>query len=601
MFNSIRSRLISLILMYLLLVIILVTLLISATYMRDRRAQSELYVQQRINNAIELLDTVIYRMDTLATQLLASNTLQEMFFNANRQSYTDRNYFEHNLEQKKIAQDILWAFNSPNTQAQNVSIFSDSTYLGLRYTPTVSRTKEVSSWDMYRVDEDQNFTILPPHQDYWGGIQEQKVFSLVRPFIGTNFGFIKLGTIEVMESASYLEEIFAITESETGLSFLVIDGEGNTIHATSERSREDIVRLQEVQRIDAEQDIVPIELSDGSYMLASGNLSSVGWDVFLIQPESLYNAPLRTLIFQLLALFLALTACIFIIMIIIVNRVTLPLEQLIEDIDSFSLYEEPTIHECSLQEVSEIQQTFLRLVSRLRESADKLLIANETELNLRIMTLQAKINPHFLFNSLTAISAVASEEGAEKVPVMCRQLSELFRYTSSGNEGETTLANEIDNVRTYMEFMTWRFEDFFSYSIDVQGDTNQIYVPKLILQPLVENAFTHGFKNAYPPYRIQIACNVASDGWNIRLEDNGPGFSPTVLSELNLLFRNIDQIIGNKLDYKELKAHDMALVNIYIRLRLQYKERFSLRITDAKPSKGSVVMLWVEGNEAGCQ
>lgn len=601
MFNSIRSRLISLILMYLLLVIILVTLLISATYMRDRRAQSELYVQQRINNAIELLDTVFYRMDTLATQLLASNTLQKMFFNANRESYADRNYFEHNLEQKKIAQDILWAFNSPNTQAQNVSIFSDSTYLGLRYTPTVSRTKEVSSWDMYRVDEDQNFAILPPHQDYWGGIQEQKVFSLVRPFIGTNFGFIKLGTIEVMESASYLEEIFAITESETGLSFLVIDGEGNTIHATSERSREDIIRLQEEQRTDTEQDIVPIELSDGSYMLASGNLSSVGWNVFLIQPESLYNAPLRTLIFQLLALFLALTACIFIIMIIIVNRVTRPLEQLIDDIDSFSLYEEPTIHECSLQEVSEIQQTFLRLVSRLRESADKLLIANETELNLRIMTLQAKINPHFLFNSLTAISAVASEEGAEKVPVMCRQLSELFRYTSSGNEGETTLANEIDNVRTYMEFMTWRFEDFFSYSIDVRGDTSQIYVPKLILQPLVENAFTHGFKNAYPPYRIQITCNVASDGWYIRLEDNGAGFLPTVLSELNLLFQNIDQIIGNKLDYKELKAHDMALVNIYIRLRLQYKERFSLRITEAKPSRGSVVMLWVAGNEAGCQ
>lgn len=90
MFNSIRNRLLLLILLYLFLVILVITIIISNSYMQDRKNQSIRYFQQRIHTSIELMDTVIYRLDTLSTQLLASNTLQEMFSYAKKSEYAEK-------------------------------------------------------------------------------------------------------------------------------------------------------------------------------------------------------------------------------------------------------------------------------------------------------------------------------------------------------------------------------------------------------------------------------------------------------------------------------------------------------------------------------
>lgn len=591
MFNSIRNRLLLLILLYLFLVILVITIIISNSYMQDRKNQSIRYFQQRIHTSIELMDTVIYRLDTLSTQLLASNTLQEMFSYAKKSEYAGKNYFEHNLEQKKIAQDILWAFNSPKTQAQNVSIFSESTYLGLRYSPTVSKILEVSSQPFFAVPEEQPYAVIPPHKDYWSDFQDSIVFSLVRPFIATNLGFVQIGTIEVMESYEVIEDIFDIGESDAGLSFLVIDEQNRIIHTTMEQDQDDLQSLKTMMNEQKAGDIITISLHDDTYIMAFGELASIGWRILLLQPKSIYDAPLRTLTKQLILLIACITIAIFLVMIFIVQKVTKPLEQLSYDIDRFSLYEKPVVHPCNLKEIKDIQQTFLRLVERLQESTDQLLLANETELNLRIMSLQSQVNPHFLFNSLTAISAASYEEGSVKVPVMCKQLSELFRYSSSGSDSETSLKDEVDNVRTYMDFMTWRYETLFSYTIHVIGDLQSIRIPRLILQPMVENSFTHGFKHAYPPYHLDLTCEVSPGGWHLEISDSGAGFSNASIIELSSLFNSIDRILSKRNSYEELKAHDKALVNLYIRLRLLYKDAFTFHISNGDASRGARIVI----------
>lgn len=146
----------------------------------------------------------------------------------------------------------------------------------------------------------------------------------------------------------------------------------------------------------------------------------------------------------------------------------------------------------------------------------------------RFAQLQSQINPHFLFNTLSTISAVAQEEHAPLSEDLIVRLASFFRYSLESDEKTVNLARELALLRDYMELQETRFGSRIRMELRAQPSCEDCVVPKFILQPLVENAIVHGFQNARSGC-IRVRAWRGRRGVCISVTDNGSGFSPNAL------------------------------------------------------------------------
>jgi two-component system LytT family sensor kinase len=141
----------------------------------------------------------------------------------------------------------------------------------------------------------------------------------------------------------------------------------------------------------------------------------------------------------------------------------------------------------------------------------------------RLTALRAQLDPHFLFNTLNAISALV-ERDPDGVQRMIARLSELLRHTLDGSERqEVPLSEEVALVRRYLEIMEVRFQGRLAVSLQVEPSLGDALVPSLILQPLVENAIKHGISRRPGPARIEISARSQDDQLRLRVWDDGDG------------------------------------------------------------------------------
>ncbi len=146
----------------------------------------------------------------------------------------------------------------------------------------------------------------------------------------------------------------------------------------------------------------------------------------------------------------------------------------------------------------------------------------------RLRALRAQLNPHFLFNTLNAVSGLAIRHGDEDTADALGQVSELMRSAMDDDrDQEITLSAELDFTTRYLNLQHLRFSDRLSVDVQVGDGLETTLVPALLLQPLVENALLHGIANHPGPGRVAITARaVEGDRLRIEVEDSGPGFGP---------------------------------------------------------------------------
>ena len=177
-----------------------------------------------------------------------------------------------------------------------------------------------------------------------------------------------------------------------------------------------------------------------------------------------------------------------------------------------------------------------RAMQRDREAADLALRASRLETGLAHANLRAlnmQLQPHFLFNTLNAISVLAAKGERVETVRMIGRLSELLRM-SLGNTAQTvTLARELEFAQRYLDIEQVRFNDRMSVRFDVAPDTLGAQVPSMILQPLVENAVRHGIARKRASGRIEVRSRRAGDALELSVRDDGPGFGDTPAADGN--------------------------------------------------------------------
>ena len=186
--------------------------------------------------------------------------------------------------------------------------------------------------------------------------------------------------------------------------------------------------------------------------------------------------------------------------------------------------------------------------------------------------LQAQINPHFLYNSLDSINWLVRKGNTEKAIEMISALTTFFRIGLSKGRDIITVREELEHVRSYLVIQKIRYENQFEYSFYVDPETENYFVPKLMLQPLVENALYHGIKLCDRKCILMIQVLSHGDRIEIEVLDNGAGMDAETLES-----------VRKAMEHKgENRANSYGVVNVNDRIQILAGQEYGLRLTSEK-------------------
>ncbi|AYA76093.1 hypothetical protein DOE78_11940 [Bacillus sp. Y1] len=235
----------------------------------------------------------------------------------------------------------------------------------------------------------------------------------------------------------------------------------------------------------------------------------------------------------------------------------------------------------NFQELQNISQGFNNMTGRLQQLMRDIETEQERKREAQFKVLQQQINPHFLYNTLESINALAALNGQREISRMTINLGKLLRISINGGY-EVKVKDEIRHVISYLEIQKIRFNNRFSFEVDVVEELNHYPVLKLILQPLVENILIHEFsKRDDEEGLIKIRGTVSNGQGEFWIEDNGKGIDERVLMELN----------NWRLENLHTQANNgHGVRNVDERMRLFYGEKYGLIICSTK-NEGTVIKI----------
>ncbi len=201
----------------------------------------------------------------------------------------------------------------------------------------------------------------------------------------------------------------------------------------------------------------------------------------------------------------------------------------------------------------------------------------------RFLALQSQVNPHFMFNALESIRLKARVKGEIETAQMIKYMAKMFRNLIEWDDNIITVREEIAFLDEFLHIQEYRFEDEFSYEIHVQEEAYECKIPKMILQPLVENACVHGLEAIEDKRWVGICVSVdfTKNMLYLQVEDNGGGMTAEKLEALKVSFQEKDE-----------KGKSVGLKNVYRRLSLYYGDRMTFDI-ESVVGRGTICRICI--------
>jgi len=248
------------------------------------------------------------------------------------------------------------------------------------------------------------------------------------------------------------------------------------------------------------------------------------------------------------------------------DKLTKPLKALSDNFETVGLGDF-SLHDidATSNEISSLYEAFGTMIAKIEDLMEQIATDKDSLRRIEFQLLQSQINPHFLYNAFDTIIWLTEDGEYDKVKKMMISLSNFCRIALSDGADIITLNEEIQHVRSYLEIQQIRYYDVLDYEIETSGELNDYLIPKLSLQPLVENALYHGIKHKRGGGSITIKCNATHDLLIISVRDTGIGMTK----------EKLDQVRNTTKD--DVKP-GYGLVNVFERLRLYYENEINFDI-----------------------
>ena len=273
---------------------------------------------------------------------------------------------------------------------------------------------------------------------------------------------------------------------------------------------------------------------DGNYLIQVSQ-ENYNLEAFVLVSQSLLTATQKTLIRTLLIIMGAMILAIMVIVLFVSQWMTKPVEEMSSTITRIKDGET----QLRVQPVGWSQE-LTTLGTEFNEMLDRMQVMAQEELQHKMLVerteykmLQAQINPHFLYNTLDTMSGIANAQNCPMVSGMCHSLSAIFRYSLNMTDELSTVQNEMAHVRNYLYVMDVRNGSTIAYDYQIDSDTLADQMPRICIQPVVENALTHGLRNVRrKDKKLLIRSEHVNENLVITIQDNGAGMDAESMNRL---------------------------------------------------------------------
>nr|WP_165930665.1 histidine kinase [Paenibacillus sp. BK033] len=331
---------------------------------------------------------------------------------------------------------------------------------------------------------------------------------------------------------------------------------------------------------------------DSNY-IAYNRSASTDWTTYVVTPKQAVLGPVNSVQYLSITLISILMLFSFVYIYFSTRNLLLPIRKLRGQMSriNYSNLDVRVDNRSHNNELMALSDSFQELLGRLQQSIENEKLALHEEVKARNSALQAQIAPHFIHNVLYLISIAAQEGKNKAVSDMCKHLSDSLRYIVTSPYQHVSLAEELEHIRNYLSLVEQNYENDLEWEIIAEdAAANLIQLPRLVIQPFVENCIEHAFTNTDPPWRIKILVKLYNGIWAIEISDNGEGIEAGKINE-----------IMNNISNSEAREHElhmpssfgnMGIVNTVNRLKLMYKNRLFFNLyNNAGEEKGSTVQI----------
>lgn len=431
--------------------------------------------------------------------------------------------------------------------------------------------------------------LIAPHMDGWGIRESEEVFSLARKVQGGDFGYI-----EVQYATDELKDIFEIPDSDIKVVAFLPGGE---ILYQSEGLTDDLVsyikKHPEVTKMDS-----ITGSSDTSIWASASEISdNYGIRVVALEEKTEIIAGMKEAMMIALGMAIGCFVISMGVVIFIASKLSRPLTVLKDQMENTGIenMDAELVVPNTDDEVQAVGIAYQNLMHRLNESIVKERRMSLLQLQAQFDTLQAQINPHFLYNVLNVISSRGIMDGDEEICEICGCLAAMLRYSTNTKERYATVEKELEYLERYIFLLKSRYEHRLEVEVDCEESVKQEQLPKIVLQQLVENSIQHGYNNSKNIMKIYVHGWRDETGWYFEVRDNGQGTTEEVREELNEKMRKIREKIMSRGSSIEMEIGGMGLANTYARMFLLYNGKAVFRIRNME--EGLSVIIGVSEKE----
>lgn len=354
-------------------------------------------------------------------------------------------------------------------------------------------------------------------------------------------------------------------------------------------SNDDNISQETAAQLMEKSDDKTTSIGNESFVVVKQRSNVTGWTLLILTPVNVItkgtsvlrttivvSALMGTVLFTLLSFFLS-------------TLITRPIFKLIKAMRSTRLGILKNIdNETSTMEIQELNYSYNSMINNINELIQLVYEKELSRSHTELKALQAQINPHFLFNTLDVLYWSLLDKDEDQLADYVVAMSDLFRYTITGSSkgGWVKLQDELEHVKRYLLIMKMRFEDRLEWEIDAPSEFLNVELPRLLLQPLVENAILHGVESKIEPGRVKLTVARDEEWISITVEDDGMGMDEEMLSSL---VEGLDN--GKVISSKD---SGVGIANVHRRLQLFFSaknEQGAVMSIDSQKGQGTRINI----------
>lgn len=523
-------------------------------------------VEERLDESLKSVDKILTESLTVQMRALDEFARSEEV----RYILKDDGFTENH---KKSLRTLMYSYmGSQNNYLDMYLISVDGNYYGTSELPKSYELPLYENWGIFREVQDTDHVLFYPNNMRTSD-KSNNAASLIRALYYDDELY---GYMIVDLSTEYLQNIIQTVKGTSFgyIQFIIASSNGEIIYNDSQFNNS-VMFLENVFRYDR---FTPEFLEDSTGQIDKMMMRNISNNTFELTyygliPDNMLVDQGKVLTWIVALMVILVGGIAMLIGIYISQQIARPIVHLAQIMETYSNdkeYDETYINRDD--EIGEIYLQFLSLMTRIDDYHHEGIRKQELLRQSEIKALMSQINPHFLYNTLDSIKWKAKLDETDDIAVMVTELGNLLKGSMDNRNTLVSIYDEIQFVESYIKIQKFRYGERFEYVSSIQEDIYHYIIPKLILQPLVENALIHGIENAKVKGIIELSAWEEGNYLYFSIADNGVG------TDLKL-----DDILNNT-------EKSIGLRNVDQRIKLYYGQEFGIR-WESEIGHGTVVFI----------